>query len=57
VLLAWGQLQELAVELSATASGAGQFTPGRWSPVLFEFGQGAISLAPQLIWLVAPVVS
>lgn len=56
ILVTWGQLQELCVELVAQATGAWSFTPSWWNPVLFEFGEGAITLAPQLIWLVAPCV-
>jgi hypothetical protein len=55
VLVAWGQAQELCVELAATAGGAWSFTPRWWNPVLFEFGEGSITLAPQLIWLAAPI--
>jgi len=56
VLVSWGQLQELCVELAATAAGGWSFTPSWWNPILFEFGEGAITLAPQLIWFVAPIV-
>jgi hypothetical protein len=56
VLLVWGQVQELAVELAATSAGAWTFTPRWWNPILFESGEGVITLAPQLIWFVAPIV-
>jgi len=56
VLLAWGQAQEFAVELSATSVGAWTYNPKWWNPVLFEFGKGEITLMPQIIWLVAPIV-
>ena len=56
MLVVWGQAQELCVELGATAAGAWSFTPSWWNPVLFEFMGGDITLAPQLIWLVAPIV-
>ena len=49
-------LPGLRSEHFASATGAWSFTP-RWSnPVLFPFGPGEISLAPQLIWLAAPRV-
>lgn len=56
VMLAWGQAQELCVELSATAAGLWTYLPHPWNPVLFPFGQGQITLLPQLVWLVAPLV-
>jgi len=56
VLVGWGQVQELGVELLATGAGTWYFTPRWWNPVLFVLGASPITLAPQVIWLVAPVV-
>lgn len=56
VLLIWGQAQELAVELLSTGSGGWGYNPSWWNPPLFLFNGRPITLAPQLIWLAAPVV-
>lgn len=56
VMLVWGQVQEFAVELSATQAGAWTFTGQWWNPVLFKSGQGFITLVPQLIWLYGPII-
>jgi len=56
VLLIWGQLSELAVELSSTYSGAWEYIPYWWNPSLFVFNGHYITLLPQLIWLIAPIV-
>ena len=55
VLLAWGQVQELAVELTSTGSGGWSYVPAWWNPSLFVFNGRDITLLPQLIWLAAPV--
>lgn len=55
VLVAWGQAQELCVELLASGFGVWTFLPRAWNPALFAWGQGHVTLVPQLIWLVAPV--
>jgi hypothetical protein len=56
LLLAWGQAQELGVELLSTGSGGWAYNPSWWNPSLFMFNGQHITLAPQLIWLAAPVV-
>ncbi|MBU2487986.1 MAG: hypothetical protein KKA60_01215 [Proteobacteria bacterium] len=56
VMLVWGQVQEFAVEFSATQAGAWTFTEQCWNPVLFESGRGFITLVPQLIWVYGPIV-
>ena len=56
VMVAWGQAQEFCVELIASGTGAWTFFPRWYNPVLFEWGIGHITLLPQLIWLVAPVL-
>ena len=56
VLLVWGQVQELAVELLSTGSGGWEYNPSWWNPSLFLFNGRHITLAPQLIWLAAPVL-
>lgn len=56
VMMVWGQLSELAVEVSATSVGAWTFADKAYNPVLFDIGHGSITLIPQLIWLAAPVV-
>jgi hypothetical protein len=56
VLLLWGQLSELAVEISSTFNNAWEYIPYWWNPSLFLFNGHHITLLPQLIWLVAPIV-
>ncbi len=56
ILILWGQLSELCVELSATLNNAWAFVPTySFNPVLFPFRGHAITLLPQLIWLAAPI--
>lgn len=57
IVIAWGQAQELAVEVSSTLAGAWTYAPGHaWNPVLFTLGDGRITLLPQLVWLAASVL-
>jgi hypothetical protein len=56
VLLMWGQLQELAVELISTGSSGWAYVPHWWNPSMFQFRGSDITLLPQLIWVVAPIV-
>ena len=56
ILLAWGQISELMVELSSLLCGGWAFDPNhRWNRALFELNGEAITALPQLIWLAAPV--
>lgn len=56
VLLAWGAMQELAVELMSTGSSGWAFIPRWWNPSMFKFNGADITLIPQLIWVAAPVI-
>ncbi len=57
IMLAWGQLSELLVEVSSTSNDGWAFITGyAWNPTLFECNHHPITLFPQLIWLVAPVL-
>jgi|WetSurMetagenome_2_1015567.scaffolds.fasta_scaffold426939_2 hypothetical protein len=56
VLLVWGGLQELAVELLSTGSAGWAFIPRWWNPSMFMFNGAHITLMPQLIWVAAPIV-
>jgi hypothetical protein len=56
VLVAWGQLQSLVVEVTAILTGIWVYHPGPWNPALFPVGEHAITAWPQLIWLVAALV-
>jgi len=56
VLLVWGQLQELAVELISTGSSGWAYVPHWWNPSMFQFRGSDVTLLPQLIWVVAPIV-
>ena len=55
VMLAWGQAQELAVELVGSSGGMWEYQPRWWNPVMFRFRGRNITLVPQLVWLAAPV--
>lgn len=55
VLIAWGQAQELTVELISTTGAAWEWLPYSWNPSLFMFNGYHITLLPQLIWLAASV--
>jgi hypothetical protein len=56
VLVVWGQLQSLVIELVAVATGLWTYHPTSWNPALFRLGEGAVTVAPQAIWLLAAVV-
>jgi hypothetical protein len=56
VLLVWGQLQELAVELASTGSSGWAYVPHWWNPSMFQVRGADITLLPQLIWVAAPIV-
>ena len=56
VMLAWGGLQELGVELMSTGSSAWAFQPHWWNPAMFRFNGADITIIPQLIWVAAPVL-
>lgn len=57
VLLVYGQMSELAVEVSSTFNEGWAFLPGYWwNPTLFTINDHPITLMPQLVWLAAPVV-
>jgi len=56
VLLVWGGVQELAVELASTWSSGWVFVTHWWNPSMFQFRGSEITLVPQLVWVAAPVV-
>ena len=56
VLVIYGQVSELIVELISTSSDGWEFNVYWWNPLLFVFNGRNITLMPQLIWLVAPIV-
>lgn len=56
LLMAWGQIQELCVELVSTGSGGWSYNPSWWNPELFTFSGRPITLLPQIIWLAAPAL-
>ena len=55
IMIVWGQLQELAVEMISTYSNAWEYLLYWWNPVLFVFNGQNITLWPQIIWLLAPI--
>ena len=56
ILVAWGQLQSLGVELAAASADAWVYRPSWWNPELFSIAQAPITLLPQLVWLIGTVV-
>jgi len=57
VLLLWGQVSELAVEIGGVTNDAWTYAGDiAWNPVLFHVAGHPITLVPQLIWFAAPIV-
>ncbi len=56
VMLTWGVLSELVVELVATYSRLWEYQGKWWNPILFKFNDQNITLIPQLVWVVAPII-
>ena len=56
VLIVYGQVSELIVELASTFSNAWEYIVYWWNPRLFIFNENNITLLPQLIWLIASIV-
>ena len=56
VLLAWGQVSELAVEISATANDGWAFVEYWWNPLIFRCNGHSITWLMQAIWAAASVV-
>jgi len=56
VLVLWGQLSELAVEVVSVLNQGWVYSGQHsWNPVLFHVAGHPITVIPQLIWLAAPV--
>lgn len=56
ILIIYGQVSELIVELTSTFSDAWEYIVYWWNPRLFIFNGHNITLLPQLIWLAAPAI-
>ena len=56
VIVVWGQVQSLAVEITAIGTGMWTYHPTALNPSLFRFGDDTVTVAPQFIWLVATIV-
>ncbi|TFG08672.1 MAG: hypothetical protein EU539_01665 [Promethearchaeota archaeon] len=56
VLIAYGQISELLVELISMSGGGWEYNVYWWNPLLFTINGNNITFLPQLIWLVAPIV-
>ena len=56
VLLIFGQVQELFIELSSTYNDGWAWISYWWNPSLFIFNGHDITLLPQFIWFAAPIV-
>jgi hypothetical protein len=55
MMLGWGVLQEIAVELLSIGGGMWLYQSRWFNPSLFEIGDSPFTLLPILIWVVAPV--
>jgi len=55
VLLIYGQISTLIIELLSTSSGGWEYFVYLWNPLLFSFLGHNITLLPQLIWVLAPI--
>lgn len=55
VLLIWGQVSELFVELSSTLSDGWAYIEYWWNPVMFQFNGHNITWLMQEIWVVASI--
>ncbi len=56
VLVVWGQVSELAVEVVSVLNQGWVYSGANsWNPVLFSVAGHPITLIPQLIWLAAPI--
>lgn len=56
ILIVFGQVSELIVELVSSLNRGWEYIVYWWNPRLFVFNNHDITLLPQLIWLVAPIV-
>ena len=56
VLIAWGQVSELLVEVSSTLNDGWEFVEYGWNPVIFHCNGHNITWLMQVIWAVASVV-
>ena len=56
VLLVWGQVSELAVELTSTYNRGWAYIPYWWNPLMFKFNGLDITLLLQIIWFVVPIL-
>ena len=57
ILILWGQVQEFFVETSGTFMTAWTYSDTiPWNPVLFQLGEGQITLIPQLVWFFASIL-
>ena len=56
LLLIYGQISSLIVEILAVMSGGWEYEVAPWNPLLFTFMGGNITLLPQLIWFFAPIL-
>jgi len=55
--LTWGLSQALVIELVALFSSSGwSFTASFWNPAIISYDDKALTLAPLVIWGVAPIV-
>jgi len=56
ILIAYGQIQEILVELGAVSNSAWYFIVYWWNPALFYVNGYPLTLYPQLVWLYGSIV-
>jgi hypothetical protein len=55
VLLIWGQISELLVELSSTGNDGWVFVDYAWNPAIFQFNGHPITCLMQVLWAAASI--
>ena len=55
ILIIYGQISELLVELISSSGSGWEYNVYWWNPLLFVFNGRNITLMPQLIWFAAPI--
>lgn len=56
VLIAWGQAQSIAIEVLAGSGGTWEYVPRVYNPVIARVGSVELTLWPQLVWVIGPIV-
>ena len=56
VMVGWGITSAVTIEIMGAVGGGWVYIPQPWNPQIFTINGSAITLAPILIWTVAPIV-